>query len=390
MDEAEQSLLTEVETMCANARCRQVVLAHGQGLAPSVTAERFNATIHPRDQMLLHSLHQHRDAGAAFTQYFGIALQQYDAARQIMQSMFGVDARDIEVLDFACGYGRLLRFLSLAAPPERLWASELQSDAVAFVGSAFGVRTLASHADPAQFEPGRRFDFIWVASLFSHLPATLFDAWLAKLISLLSPRGVLCFSVRDVALLPAGAASPEGGLVYSGDSENADLGSDIYGTTYADENRVRRSLHKATGDARPLHRLRRALANEQDLYVVAADAQRDLSALQAFRRGPWGWLDRRSLSNRGTLVLEGWAASLDEGVVEDVEIEIEGKLTHRATGIQRPDVSAAFDDVRLGHSGWRFECELGDDVAEAFVVVSARTRRGERALLYVGTVRAQP
>jgi hypothetical protein len=269
-----------------------------------------------------------------------------------------------------------------------LWASELQDDAVAFVGEAFGVHTLASHEDPVRFDPPQRFDFIWVASLFSHLPQALFDAWLAKLLALLTPRGVLCFSVRDVALLPPGVDVPESGLLYSRDSENHELGADIYGTTYADEARVRRAVQRATGDARPVHRLRRALANEQDLYVVAADARRDLSALDGFRRGPWGWLDRRSLSSAGRLTLEGWAASLDDGTIEGVEIHVDDVCHDRRTGIARPDVADAFGDSRLGHAGWRFECDLGAGAVGAFVVVSARSSRGERALVYAGQVHA--
>ena len=67
-------------------------------------------------------------------------------------------------------------FLGLIVAPGRIWASDLQTDAVDFVRDTFGVQALASHADPARFAPERRFDFIWVASLFSHLPESLFHA----------------------------------------------------------------------------------------------------------------------------------------------------------------------------------------------------------------------
>ena len=105
-------------------------------------------------------------------------------------------------------------------------------DAVAFVRDALGVQALLSAADPAQFEPGRRFDLIWVASLFSHLPEALFHAWLARLAALLTPRGVLAFSVRDLGHWSG--AAPAQGFVYARESENADLDGDIYGTAYAD------------------------------------------------------------------------------------------------------------------------------------------------------------
>ena len=387
MTDTETALSAAVERMCADAGWRRLVLGFAADIDADASLARFNTAIHPGDQMLLHSLRQHRDAGAAFSQYFNIALQQHAAARQLMRGAFGAEAGDVDVLDFACGYGRLLRFLSLSIDPRRISACDLQTDAVDFVRDAFGVEALASHADPAHFELGRRFDFIWVASLFSHLPEPLFHAWLARLVALLTPRGVLCFSVRDASLLPDASALPASGLAYARESENADLATDIYGTAYASEAFVHDALRAATGDARPYVRLPRALANEQDLYVAAADPARDLSVLAGFRRGAWGWLDRRELRD-GRLELEGWAASLDDGAVAAVEVEIDGRAHACATGIERPDVAAAFGDARLGRAGWRFETTLGAGVTEAFVVASARSLTGERALLYVGTVHA--
>jgi SAM-dependent methyltransferase len=385
MSQTGQTLLAQIGAMTTDAYYRRIVLRHCRDIDAAASGARFNTTIHPGDQMLTHSLREHRDAGAAFSQYFGVALQQYSAARWILHALFGSQANELDVLDFACGYGRLLRFLCLAMPPQRIWASDLQSDAVAFVRDAFGVHAMPSHAEPARFEPGRRFDFIWVASLFSHFPEGLFNAWLARLIALLTPRGVLCFSVRDVALMPDGPPTP--GIHYATESENADLATDIYGTSYAGETFVRAALRAATGDERPYWRLPKALANEQDLYIVAADPHRDLSVLRGFRRGPWGWVDVRGLSD-GVLHLQGWAASLDDGDVECVEIEVDGAPHRCTTGIARPDVAAAFGDDRLAHSGWEFRCSLGGDAREARIAVGARSARGETALLYTGGIRA--
>jgi SAM-dependent methyltransferase len=388
MTDNEAALSAAVERMCADAAWRRLVLGFAADIDTDAALARFSTAIHPGDQMLLHSLRQHRDAGAAFSQYFNIALQQHAAARQLMRAAFGAGAGDVDVLDFACGYGRLLRFLSLSIDPHRLWASDLQADAVAFVRDAFGVQALASHADPARFEPGRRFDFIWVASLFSHLPEPLFHAWLTRLVALLTPRGVLCFSVRDASLLPDAYALPASGLAYARESENADLATDIYGTAYASEAFVGEALRVAAGDERRYARLPRALANEQDLYVVGGDARSDLASLGTFRRGPWGWVDLRGLSNEGTLDLQGWAASLDDGALNAVEIEVDGTRHVCRTSIERPDVAAAFGDDRLLRSGWHFRSALARGVRDTRVTVSARSARGESALLYAGSIRA--
>jgi len=379
--------------MCRDARFREFILRHCRfldesTLERSIATDRFSTRIHPGDQMLNHSLRAHRHAGAALSQYFNIALQQCSAAQQVVRSCFGTSDHTVTVLDFACGYGRLLRFLSLAIPRSRLWASELQVDALAFVEQEFAVQAIASHADPAHFEPGRRFDFIWVASLFSHLPEHLFNSWLQRLTSLLTERGVLCFSVRDSALLPTDRTMPDSGILYDTDSENAALGADIYGTTWASEHFVRNALHRAAGGARPCIRLPRALAQEQDLYVVAKDPGRDLSGLAEFRRGPLGWVDRRTLAPDGRLDLQGWAASLDDGTIDHVDITIHDVRHRCPTGALRKDVRDVFDDDRMTHSGWQFQCEMGSDTGEVYVEVSAPTARDEMSLLLAGTIGA--
>jgi hypothetical protein len=109
--------------------------------------------------------------------------------------------------------------------------------------------------------------------------------------------------------------------------------------------------------------------------------------LSGFRRGPWGWVDVREISD-GVLHLQGWAASLDDGDIECVEIEVDGALHRCTTGIARPDVVTAFGDDRLAHSGWEFRSSLGADAREARIAVGARSARGETALLYAGSVSA--
>ena len=122
MRSMEDPLLAEVRAMCTDAHWRRAILRHCADLDPGAALPRLRTDIHANDQMLVHSLRHHRDAGAAFSQYFAIALQQYAVARRIQRLVFGGRADAIDVLDFACGYGRLLRFLVLALPPGRIVA----------------------------------------------------------------------------------------------------------------------------------------------------------------------------------------------------------------------------------------------------------------------------
>lgn len=389
IDPIEQDLRAEADALCRDERFKQAVWRHYRP-ENGVIGRGLNTTIHPNDQMLLHSLRHHRDPNAALSQYYNVALQQHFAAQQILQTFFPNPGANFAFLDFACGFGRLVRFLTLSLPDANVWVSEIQKDALAFVTQQFNVQAVESSANPEQFQAGRRFDFIWVASLFSHLPPDLFQRWLQRLLSLLTPQGMLCFSVHDQALLPPGLSLPAEGILFNPHSENSQLDPKIYGTTFVGESFVGQALHKASAEGHPYFRIPKGLAHEQDIYVVPKAQNRDLSGLQAFRRGPWGWVDERRILESGELYLRGWAASLDDGVLPAVEIKVNENLHLCPTGLQRDDVRKVFGDDRLGPVGWEFKHPLDRKIREVWVEVTARTAANERALLYTGRlVRAQ-
>ncbi|ADJ28179.1 class I SAM-dependent methyltransferase [Nitrosococcus watsonii] len=385
-DPTEQQLRAEADALCRDHRFRRAVWECFPGSGHESMGMALNTAIHPHDQMLIHSLRHHRDPNAAVSQYYNVALQQYFAAQQILQAFFPNPEPDFAFLDFACGFGRLVRLLTLSLSTTNVWVAEIQKDALAFVTQTFNVQALESSASPEQFQAERQFDFIWVASLFSHLPPGLFQRWLQRLLSLLNPRGILCFSVHDQVLLPVGASLPETEILFNPHSENAELNPKIYGTTFVSESFVRHAIHEVGGEDHPYFRIPKGLAQEQDLYVVAKSSVVDLPGLQAFRYGPWGWVDERRISESGELYLRGWAASLDDGALPAVEIKVNGTLHQCPTGLQRKDVRQVFGDDRLEFAGWEFSYPLASQAREAWVEVTARTVANERALLYVGSL----
>lgn len=384
-----KQLQADAFQLCESAFFQQVVMDHCNLPANASFAARPDLRIHTRDQMLLHSLFHHRDANSSFSQYYNVALQQFYSADQIIRLIFpDANRADLEIMDFACGFGRLLRFLVPTYPDSRITASEIQEDALAFVGSTYGVPTVNSAAAPHEFDPGKQFQVIWVASLFSHLPPRLFQQWLAKLHSCLAPDGILCFSVHDACLVPPEHSFPhEEGILFWPQSENEDLNTAIYGTTYVNESYVRQTINDTIGQEAGYFRLPRALAHEQDIYIVAASPATDLSALCEFRRGAWGWTDERYLSESGELYLRGWAASVDDGRLDFVDIQIDDEHFRipTGTGIAREDVGLFFNDSRMNTSGWEFRHQLTPGDTPVKVVASASTSRGEKALLFAGT-----
>ncbi len=349
---------------------------------PEIQADGLDTLIHPGCQMLAHSLKTHADANLAVSQYFAVALQQYRVVRQLMERLF-IQPDRIEFLDFACGYGRLLRFLVHRLPHEHIHAAEIQRDAVEWVQQRYGIHALDSSTVPEEFDPGRRFDMVWAASLFSHLPDELFGGWLDRLASLLDANGVLCFSVHDEATLPADMSVSADGLLYIAGSENADLDPAIYGTTFVSQAYVERRIRERLGADTAIQRLPRLLAHEQDVYVVSKD-QRDLSVLDGFRYGTRGWLDELHIDDEaGTLWLAGWAGSLDAVPFDCVEIGLDDRVHRQSVGEPQPKVAEILGRPGLADSGFSCTLELPDSPSP-WLSLSAVAEDGERALIYAG------
>jgi len=383
MTDPNPDLLAQADALCQDPSFREALWRHLTYRRPDGDLAGLRTRIHPDDQMLRHSLRHWGDANRSVSQYYGVALQQHDAARQVLALIRPDGATGLAILDFACGYGRLLRFLTHSVQPSQVWAAEIQPDAVAFVHGEYGIESLPSAYDPDAFAPGRAFDFIWVASLFSHLPDHLFQRWLAKLVSLLTPTGVLCFTVHDECLLPPEIPMSAAGIHFIGSSEIEELDNRAYGTTFVTEEYVRRAVAAARGSPwGGAVRLKRALANEQDLYVVPKDPGHDLGGLLRFRRGAWGWADEVAFDRAGSLRLAGWAATLDEGPAKCVELRVNGEPFEAAVDQPREDVARVLGDARLATSGWAFERSFA--APRVFVEASARSTRGDAALLYAG------
>jgi SAM-dependent methyltransferase len=73
------------------------------------------------------------------------------------------------ILDYACGYGRVLRWLKVAFPMADIRGVDADPKAVAGAATVTGV--LVKHLDiKLENKLDNRFDLIWVGSLFTHLP----------------------------------------------------------------------------------------------------------------------------------------------------------------------------------------------------------------------------
>jgi SAM-dependent methyltransferase len=127
--------------------------------------------------------------------YYKVGLSALEGIMVAMSSA-GKPPSDVrEVLDFACGYGRVLRALRMAFPSAHTVAADLDQDAVDFCAATFGVTPVYGREPVSETRLAGQFDLVWVGSLFTHLDLPKWDGFFAFLEAALAPRGVLVFSV---------------------------------------------------------------------------------------------------------------------------------------------------------------------------------------------------
>ncbi|MBX3484067.1 trans-aconitate 2-methyltransferase [Phenylobacterium sp.] len=233
--------------------------------------ETFHLDIPPQDEMFNRGVLPGYPGrpGAAVYRYIESALRTFDVYGRLAESIGGF-GQIRRALDFGSGYGRLTRALVHRVEPRRIWACDIYAEAVAWQAETFGVNGLVSVSDPDRFALEQEHEVVFAASVFSHLPDGLFQRWLARLYDLVSPEGLLAFSVHDASFAPGDQPIGAAGIGYGLWSESQTLDPAIYGMSYVTVEYVTAAIASACGDdaARNLRRYPRALFESQDLYVV--------------------------------------------------------------------------------------------------------------------------
>jgi SAM-dependent methyltransferase len=186
-------------------------------------------------------------------------------------------------LDFACGYGRVLRLLKARMPHARIHACDTDARAVAFCADEFGVHGFPSSTrfDAVAFP--RAYDLIWVGSLFTHLDREPFVRLLEALDGALQPGGVLIFTTHgsfSLGMLDAYGADLPSEEHVRGEFERTGFffapyagGNRDYGVALTDPTFVLEAVHRATqGRLEFVSHTPRGWDHHQDTYVFRAKA----------------------------------------------------------------------------------------------------------------------
>lgn len=344
---------------------------------------KFPATIHPDDEMYLYSLKNlNGDREAACIRYYSLGQRIFDAVKQIVEWQFQNFDNVSSFLDFACGYGRFTRFLVQELSPEQIWVSDISANAVKFQTEQFNVSGIVSTDYPQDYPENRTFDCILAASFFSHVPKHTFTDWVEKLYSLLSPQGMLMFSVHDLTLLPNEVAEKSEGFYFVPESENKTLDKQLYGTTYVSEEFVSQVLADKFGSEFNYYRIEKGLCRHQDIYIVVKHRVSAFSNLN-FSHHPEGRLESCQIGSDGKIQLAGWAVDFDrDSKVEQISIIVNDKIVQSCIPSgDRSDVTQYFNKITYIPRAWSCILEkdtiLPDDV---LIVKAINSRQLERVL----------
>ena len=332
--------------------------------------------IHPADEMYRFELAGHRrtrETASVF--YFSTGREIFRTVSEIAAWHFGGLEHVGTFLDFASGYGRATRFLVRAISPSRITAAEIDPGAVRFQQDTFGVLGYVSRARPDALTLSASFDFVLVVSLFSHLPAETFEAWLMRLYSLVTEGGVLVFSTHGPDLLPEGESLPASGLLFRPESETERLAGTDYGTCWVSEAFVRGAAARASQRRARVSAHPKGMCGHQDLYVMSKPPFPSAPGPR-LARAPLGALEGANVEG-GTVRAGGWASGDDDERPPDVKLYFGEKLETVSPG--RGKEGARRD--------WSFTFPTSAVSPDCVVRIEAESVRGARRLLVAETLR---
>jgi SAM-dependent methyltransferase len=102
------------------------------------------------------------------------------------------------VLDFGCGWGRIIRFFARDSDHRNLSGVDINPSVIEVCRSTNRWSTFAPiDAFPPTELDSESFDVIYAYSVFSHLPEDVTSPWVAEFARLLRPGGLLIVTTRD-------------------------------------------------------------------------------------------------------------------------------------------------------------------------------------------------
>ncbi len=232
----------------------------------------FSLKISCSDEMYRHQCFHSEDEDTAKIGYLKTGELLLSSLETVLEAS-GFDLMKAEsILEFASGYGRITRFLCQVVDTDRVTVSDISKEAVQFSIKEFDVEGFCSTYKAKELVHNKRYDLIFVCSLFSHLAYECWAEWFDKLYSLLSDKGCIVFSVHGDCLIrdPDSMVfeKPADGFFYRKINEtDGRLPTNYYGATFVSFDFVKNILC-GNGLSEKFDFYQKGLAGYQDVYVV--------------------------------------------------------------------------------------------------------------------------
>ncbi|MBK6653044.1 bifunctional 2-polyprenyl-6-hydroxyphenol methylase/3-demethylubiquinol 3-O-methyltransferase UbiG [Zoogloea sp.] len=176
-------------------------------------------------------------------------------------------------LEFASGFGRFSRHLAKALPEGALHVSDVVPGSVDFLKQHLGVDGFYSVSDPGKLTPPRKYEVIFVLSLFSHLPESTWSTWLARLYDTLEDKGILIITTHgEKCARLMGVSFPPNGFLFIPSSESKALPGEEYGSTFTSTDYVRQAISHHLRDA-AIHEFPAHFWGNQDGFAIVKGRQ---------------------------------------------------------------------------------------------------------------------
>ncbi|MEU8411654.1 class I SAM-dependent methyltransferase [Amycolatopsis japonica] len=136
-----------------------------------------------------------------------------DALRAVLAAL-QVTGRPVpkRVLDFGCGYGRVMRSLRAAFPAAELIGCDMDQAALAGCAEAFGARAVIGAPDVDDIEQVTEVDLLWCGSVLTHLDAPNWGPLLRYFSRALAPGGVAVVTTHGRRVAMRAEAGEDYGL----------------------------------------------------------------------------------------------------------------------------------------------------------------------------------
>ena len=224
-----------------------------QGLRAAAHGSTESYWVHPNDHLFQYILRVSGHEQGMRGYFQGGRSDAQQAHRAMLRTTNG---KNLRILEFAAGYGRVARHSLDIFAGHSYTASDIHPEACAFLSDQLSVNAFPSTVNPDHLKVDLRFDFIFCLSLFSHLPHHSFGSWLAKLYSFLDTGGSLLFTTHgEYALTKHPKPFREmldssAGYGYGQNSDQPDLNPQDYGTMVVTMPYVISRLYAACPDVR--------------------------------------------------------------------------------------------------------------------------------------------